>query len=67
MAFNEGINQRPGEIGKLLLRVSGAQPSTECISNQALHFKGASESARNSYCCSESAQMDVSGGEGGAQ
>jgi hypothetical protein len=29
MAFNKGINQRRGEIGKSLLRVSAAQPSTE--------------------------------------
>jgi hypothetical protein len=68
MAFNEGVNQRPREVGKSLLRVQGAQPSTECkISNQALHFKGASESPRQSYFCSESTQTDVSSGGGGAQ
>jgi hypothetical protein len=66
MAFNEGINQRPTEIGKSLFRVSGAQTSTEQISNQALQFKGASESPGHSYCCSESPQMDARSGLGGA-
>jgi len=67
MAFNAEINQRPREIGKSLLRVSAAPPSTESISNQALQFKGASESPRNSCLCSESTQMNVSSGGGGAQ
>jgi hypothetical protein len=39
----------------------------ELLSNQALHFKGASESLRNPYLCNESAQMDVSSGGSGAQ